>query len=427
MFENIISEILGFLSNVDYKLLGLSSFFAVLPVAVWLYFLFRKGENNKKIIAIVFGIGCFTAPALLLMQVLWEKFPQFDLAAFIESSVTDQNWNYVAMFMLFGALEEIIKIIVLIQINKRTVLIKTLNDAIKFGAVSGLGFSFTENIYYLYEFWPSISTGELIQMYIFRSLFTMCAHMIFSAIFGYFYGVGKFSMDISRQQKITGAKNKMSMLIAGLFNLPASQGFQQYQVLKGAFIAIFTHAAFNFLLQFNKILPVIAFVVLTFAYLQYLLKTKAGHLVLSTNIADKKKSGFAKRDEEVVLELLGMWFKQKSYVDVIHTCERLLERDPDNNVIKLFKAKAMDKLDKKNIYRKILGNVIKTKDELTLKDRNAISRYTADKEMFAKVQQMIKKQLEKEGKKFIKPKVEKPDNKDDDIKDSSTFSIGGRQ
>lgn len=107
-----------------------------------------------------------------------------------------------------------------------------------------------------------------------------------------------------------------------------------------------------------------------------------------------------KKDEDVVVDLLGMWFNDKRYVDVIHVCERLLQRDPDNNVVKLFKAKALDQIDEKNTYHKILGSVLRPKEEMSEKDRNIISKYTTEKEMFNKVKEMIKKQLEKEGKEF---------------------------
>ena len=72
-------------------------------------------------------------------------------------------------------------------------------------------------------------------------------------------------------------------------------------------------------------------------------------------------STMAQKDEEVVLELLGMWFQQKRYVDVIHICQRLLERDPSNMVVQLFKTKALDKMDSDSVYQKILGSLFPKK------------------------------------------------------------------
>lgn len=379
--------------NNSYFLLGISTLFAAIPVGIWLYILFSRGEKSKKTIALVFAIGCLTAPSLLGLQYLWELYPRFDLSKFVENTIETQTTMYIAMFILFAAMEEIIKHFVVSGIDKKTLLINKVNDAIRYSLAAALGFSFTENIYYLYEFWPSITTGELIQMYIFRSIFTACAHMIFSGIFGYYYGIGKFSIQITEQQKVLGKKQRITGLIANVFSIPMAHAFQQQMVLKGLSIAIIMHAFYNYMLQYNRILPALIFVVIGFSYLKYLLSTKAGHLILTTDITEIKKSRLAKKDEDIVLELLGMWFNDKRYVDVIHICERLLERDPDNQVIKLFKTKAMDRMDLKDTYRHILGSVIKSKEDFNKEDKSLIARYLLEKQKCEKNEKNSPKQI----------------------------------
>ncbi|MFH1284162.1 MAG: PrsW family intramembrane metalloprotease [Candidatus Peregrinibacteria bacterium] len=391
-----------------FVLLGISTLFASIPVAIWLYILFRKKEQSKGTVALVFGLGCLTAPALLGLQYVWDIFPSFNLATFIEENITTQSTMFIAMFVLFGAMEEIIKHYVITAVDRRTVLIKKIGDAMKYSIAAALGFSFTENIYYLFQFWPLISLGELTGMYIFRSVFTACAHMIFSGVFGYYYGIGKFSIDISKQKKLAGKNSISARIIARIFNIPLSRAYQQKMVTKGLFIAILMHASYNFLLQFNVLIPVLIFVILGYLYLRYLLSRSSGNLILSTDISEKSKSTMTKKDEDIVIELLGMWFNEKRYVDVMHICQRLLERDPDNNVVKLFRAKAEDKLDDKNPYKKIIGTVFKSHDELSEKQKNIIAKYTEEKEMQQKVRKMIEKQLEKEGKTLIVPKPENP-------------------
>lgn len=382
-------------------LIGLSTLFAAIPVAIWLFFLFKKSEKSRKTIGLVFALGCLTAPALLGLQYAWDAIPQFNLAAFIENNVHEQSRMYIAMFMLFGAMEEIIKMYVVTAIDKRTILIKTVNDAIKYSLVAALGFSFTENIYYMFQFWNHITAGELVGMFIFRSTFTAAAHMIFSGIFGYYYGIGKFSFQTARQQKLTGEISKTTKFISKVFNLSRSHALQQKLVFQGLTISIVMHAFYNFLLQYNKTLPVMLFVIAGFLFMQFLLRRKSGHLILATDISSKRKSSMPKKDQDVVLELTSMWFKEQRYVDVIHICERLLERDPDNTVVKLFKARAMDKLEDKSIYKKILGTILPSKNEMNTKDKSVLSKHLAEKEMFAKVKEMIKKQVEKEGKSYI--------------------------
>src|SRR3989338_4179344 len=361
-------------------LLGISTFFAAVPAVIWLFIIFSKAEKGKKTVLLIFLLGCLTAPALLGLQYLWDEFPQFNLAAFIENNVQSQNAMFMWTFVLFGAMEEIIKFYVVKAVDQKTLLVNRINDAVRFSLAAALGFSFTENIYYLYQFWPSVSQGELIGMYIFRSIFTTCAHMIFSGIFGYYYGIGKFTITLTEQQKITGKSSFITRLISELFSLSLTESFKQKMILKGLFLAIFIHATYNYLLQFNAVLPVIIFVVLGFLYLQYLFSRKTGHLILTIDPSSKKESAMAKKYEDVVVELMGMWFNEKRYVDVLHICERLLERDPDNEVVQLFKAKALDKMDDKDTYKKILNTVVKTKDDLSENQKNIISKYLTEKE-----------------------------------------------
>jgi len=356
-------------------LLGISLIAAGIPAFVWLYILFNKNSKSKWIIAIIFGLGCLTAPFLLGVQFAWEKFPQFNLASFIETTVTTQSTRYVLLFVLFGAMEEIVKHYVICSVDKRTILIKTIGDSIRYSLAAALGFSFAENVYYLYQFWPQISIGELAGMYIFRSIFTACAHMIFSGIFGYYYGIGKFSIDITKQQQLIGESSRATRSIARIFNISLSHAYQQEMVLKGLSLAIILNVIYNYLLQFNIIIPIIIFVVIGYLYLQYLLNRKAGHLILATDISTKQRSTIAKKDEDIVIELLGLWFKEKRYVDVIHICERLLERDPDNNVVKLFKAQAADKMSDKDVYKNILGTILKDKNNPDL-----LSKYMEQKD-----------------------------------------------
>ncbi|MBI4231840.1 PrsW family intramembrane metalloprotease [Candidatus Peregrinibacteria bacterium] len=353
----------------------------------------------------IFGLGCLTAPALLYLQDLWDKYPRFNLVSFIESNFQAEMIITIFIYLLFASMEEIIKLFVVKIVDEKTLLIKRVNDAIRYSLAAALGFSFTENIYYIYVFWPHISEGELIGMFIFRSIFTTAAHLAYSGIFGYHYGIGKFSMVVSEHESLTGGVGIGTKIISKIFNLPVSEGFRQKTIFRGLVIAIMLHFAINYLLELQYIIPVIIITVAGFIFLQLLLSRKAGHLVLRTDPSTMRPATIAKKDKDVVVELLGMWFKEGKYVDVMHICERLLERDPDNRVVKLFQARAMDEMDEHNVYKKILGTVLKTNTDLNEHEKNIIDKYTEEKEMFQKVKQMIKKQLEKEGKTWVEPKL----------------------
>lgn len=360
-------------------LLSISALVTAIPVAIWATLFLKQSSASKLTLILVFFLGTLTAPALLGLQYLWQIYPQFDIATLIETSIAKVSLMYAVLFMFFGMMEEVIKHFAVRIIDKQSVAVKTISDALRFSILAALGFSFSENIYYLYSLWGQMSTGGIVGIYVFRSIFTMCAHMIFSGIFGYYFGISKFTIDITKQEELTGGRSTTAKIISKLFSIPYQEAYKEKTILKGLFLAMGIHAVFNFLLQFNNIIPVMLIVVIGYLYLRYLLKRKAGHLILLTDISETKKSMLAKKDEDVVMELLGMWFQDKRYVDVIHVCERLLQRDPDNNVVKLFKEKALDKIEDKNVYKQIIQSIFKNKEEISQDDKNILTKYIEQK------------------------------------------------
>ncbi|MBU1151379.1 PrsW family intramembrane metalloprotease, partial [Patescibacteria group bacterium] len=234
--------------------------FASIPAIIWLYILFKKTKSSKKTAILIFLLGCLTAPALLLLQYFWEKFPEFNIAAFLENNIVEQNLKFVALFVLFGALEEIIKHFVVKSVDKRTLLIKSIGDTVRYSLVAALGFAFAENIYYLMMFIQNSSLKELAGIYAFRSTITTCAHMIFSGIFGLYYGFSKYAIYIAKQESTLGQTPGLN-LFAKIFKLPKSYAFQKYMVFKGLTIAIILHATYNFILQYNIVWPTIIFAI----------------------------------------------------------------------------------------------------------------------------------------------------------------------
>jgi RsiW-degrading membrane proteinase PrsW (M82 family) len=360
----------------------ISGLLALIPVAIWLYILFGDKKNDKKMLSIIFSGGILAVLTVFAIQYFWIYVPELDPFLWIGNNITDPTYYYVGIFILVGIMEELVKQMMVRYVDTKTVLIQTVNDSIRFSLVAALGFAFAENIVYFKTVMTVAPIQEIIVTFLFRSVFTACAHMIFSGIFGYFFGIAKFTIDITRNSHWEGKIYLGVHLISKIFQIPYAQAFKEYKILQGLVIAILLHAVFNYMLQMNQILPVIALVGAGYMYLKYLLDRKAGNLILVTDISEQRTSTIGKKDSEVVLELVGMWFEQKKYVDVMHVCERLLERDPDNNVVKLFKAKAMDKLDPENPYRKILSTIFS--DDRGELERNTIAYYRKKKEIEGK-------------------------------------------
>ncbi len=340
---------------------ALSALLAFIPALIWLSFLFKKTKKKGLQILIFLG-GIFSVGLIFALQYFLNLFPQFDIVNFLQAKINDQNTGFLILFIAVGITEEIVKQSFIRFADRHFLLIETINDSIQFSLVSALGFSFAENIFYIYSIWTNLGFQQLFIAYTFRSIFTTCAHLIFSGFFGYYYGIGKFSLNIREESRWIGKKLYLTNFLSKITGMPRSQAFKEQMILKGLFIAMTLHATFDFLLQFNEILVVVPFVVIGYLVLRHLLKRRAGHLIMVTDIDEQRASTMAKTDEEVVIELVGMWFKDKRYVDVLHICERLLQRDPDNKIIQLFKAQAVDKMDQKNIYVKILKKLFPEKE-----------------------------------------------------------------
>jgi RsiW-degrading membrane proteinase PrsW (M82 family) len=343
----------------------ISGILALIPTIIWLGFILNKSKRTS-IQILIFALSIFSVVPVFILHYFLDIFPQLDIVRVLEARIQDQSLNFVILFIFVGIVEEIAKQIIIRVIDKKYLLIQTVNESIHYSIIAALGFAFFENILYIYAIYTSFGIEQLIIPYLFRSIFTTSAHIIFSGVFGYYYGISKFSINIIAQSKWVGKKQRISNMLSRMLGISRIQGFKEYTVIKGLFVAMTMHAVFNFFLQFNQIPLVILFISLSSLILFNKLKQKAGKLILVSDPTEERRSSMPKNDEDVVVELLGMWFKEKRYVDVLHICERLMERDPDNKVIQLFKAKALDEIDSKSAYGQILKNVFPKKKKKTI-------------------------------------------------------------
>lgn len=336
---------------------------AFLPAIIWISFLFKK-QQDKKTQILIFLLGSLSVAPIFLLQYLFKLFPNLDIVSFSEQYIQNPFLHFLIMYAWVGLTEELIKQWLIRVLDSRYLLVQSINDSINFSLISALGFSFAENIFYFYHIGTQLGLASLLVAYIFRSLFTTCGHLVFSGFFGYYYGLAKFSTSIFEQAKLQGRKLPLSRLLGRTLNISQIQAFQEITILKGLIIAIILHTIFNFLLEMNNysgqaIFTALAafFILINFIILRLVLAHRSGGVELAHGEIEKSASTMDKKDEDVVIELLGMWSQQGKFVEVIQICERLLKRDPDNKIVKLFKAKALDGMDASHPYKNILNKL----------------------------------------------------------------------
>lgn len=323
-------------------------FLALVPVFAWIFVWFKKDDEESKHVFLVFFLGTLTVLPILLLQWLWALHPEFDFYAFVDNKVSDPLAWFVITYVFAAMLEEVVKGYMIYYVDFTTVEIKTINNCIKYNLLVALGFAFSENLLYFYSGITNESFTGFSAMFVFRSMFTVCAHMIFSSITGYYYGLSKFSDPIVEQEKWLGVSHKFVRKIAHFFNKDPRAVLPIFKWWTGIFLAMVLHGAYNLCLVWDKVYISVLIVVGGFLFVRYLSKRQTGNLVLAIT-GKKRASLMAPKDEDVVLELLGMWTNEGRYDEVEQICDRLLQKDPDNRVVKLFKAKALDKKNKEII------------------------------------------------------------------------------
>jgi RsiW-degrading membrane proteinase PrsW (M82 family) len=187
------------------------------------------------------------------------------------------------LFMIVGILEEFTKHLVLRFSDEEK--IHSVGEAIQFSIVVALGFAFVENLQYFSNIsqmslfsWP-----EFMMLVALRSLVSVGAHVSFSAILGYFYGVAKFANNIY-QQEVLEQRHPIIEKMHQILHLKGAVLFHEQKMMEGVLIAMVLHGIYNSLLEFGYVsfaLPMVGlmiFVVLGLLHHKKLLQ-KNGVLV----------------------------------------------------------------------------------------------------------------------------------------------------
>lgn len=232
----------------------------------------------------IFIAGAISVVPLLGYKYLWQFFPWInafqyahpfkdDLIGF--STLTLIPVEVLLTFLFVGILEEITKFTAMRITSIRHKLV-SVDDAIEMAICAALGFAFAENILYFYNIMASRGPDNILLPFIFRSLFSTFAHLMFSGIFGYYYGLAHFAGPVLQDEHF---KNRWPIFrtLAKIFHLREDVGFKEEKLVQGLLAAVVLHALFNIFLEMNWTFMIVPYLTGGFILLNYLLEKKEDH------------------------------------------------------------------------------------------------------------------------------------------------------
>lgn len=256
---------------------------AAIPALIWVYIFFKRQPEDKHASFMVFSLGAISVFPILLYKYLWQYFPwinafqytqKFDDTIINLHALFSLPLGVIFTFMVVGIIEELMKHYCVRSVNFR--FLRSIDDVIEFSIIAALGFAFTENILYFYNIWEVKGVDELLKPFLFRSVFSTFAHVMFSGIFGYYYGMGLFA-KLSLQKQIVEGRSWLAKSFFRIFHFRTSAVFYEEKLLKGLFLASFLHAIFNVLLHLQLTFLTVPYLVGGYIVLSYLLDKKENH------------------------------------------------------------------------------------------------------------------------------------------------------
>lgn len=264
-----------------------SAALALVPVLIWGYIFLRRDPQSKRLTVLTFFGGMLAVIGILIYKWSWQFFPSLDLFRFA-NQYQDSSFGFgsfaliplsvIITFGVIGLLEEYGKNMV-VRITDRDAF-KSVDDAIIFSIIAALGFSFLENILYFYYIWHYQDLNNLLMPFIFRSLFSTFAHVFFSGIYGYFYGIACFASEFW-QEELREKRGKLVILLQKILTFKSVCIFKEIKIVEGLFWAVLLHAAFNIFLEMNWTFLIVPFLFVGFFLLTWLLDQKEYHKIFA--------------------------------------------------------------------------------------------------------------------------------------------------
>lgn len=262
---------------------GLALLLSIIPAAVWGYIFYKKQVGQKSMSLRTFIAGAVFVAPLLAYKFLWQFFPWLNAFAYTHqfkddfvgfANLTAVPLDVLFTFLIVGVIEEITKFMAVRMSGRENIL--SIDDAIEMFITAALGFAFVENIIYFYNIMAARGPENILFPFVFRSLFSSFAHIMFSGILGYYYGIAHFAGPILQDES---QKNRWPIFrkIASMLPFKNETEFKNEKIVQGLVIAITLHALFNIFLEMNWTFLLVPYLTGGFIWLNYLLEKKEDH------------------------------------------------------------------------------------------------------------------------------------------------------
>lgn len=265
------------------QIVGASALLAVFPAATWGYIFYKKQPEDRRSITITFVLGGLAVFPILLYKFLWKYFPDINIFSYAKNFENDLvGFSGVAMvpvsvimvFAFIGVIEEVMKMSVVHAVDDGK--IREIDDAIEFSIIAALGFAFTENVVYFYNIWSTQGTEHLLVPFFFRWIFSTFAHVLFSAVFGYYYGIAHFATPLL-QEELRNNKRTFWDWYNKVIRFRTVELFHEQKMFEGLFLAVLLHAVYNIFLEMNWTFIMVPYLVVGYLYVSHLFKIKENH------------------------------------------------------------------------------------------------------------------------------------------------------
>lgn len=281
---NPIIDSTPWLVNIQTWKLIISLIAACFPAYIWGYIYYKKQPEPRRLVTLTFVAGMLSVVPILLYKASWMFFPQLEIflhtnklnhITFSLFSILTLPLGVILAFLFVGVIEEYMKHYAVKKVDNEK--FQCIDDAIEFSIIASLGFSFVENIMYFYFIWIGSGIESFALAFVFRSIFSTFAHILFSGVYGYYYGIAYFSDPIF-EREIKSKRFYITKLFHKITNIKEAKLFHQEKVAEGLLAAVVLHAMFDILLEIGWTYIILPYLVIGYVWLDYLFDKKEDHI-----------------------------------------------------------------------------------------------------------------------------------------------------